>query len=145
MSAFRGQFEHQMDDKGRVSLPSSFRRAEVATFVLVQLQKPYLTLYPESKWMEVEERLMEFGSSSPASMNAVRGILGSLAEVNADKQGRILIPAHLQEAAGLSGTVTLLGMSNRVELWDPATLRAQTEAAQEAQAELDALALKLAR
>ena len=145
MSAFRGQFEHQMDEKGRVSLPSAFRRGEVDTFVLVQLQKPYLTLYPEAKWNEVEDRLMDFGSSDPASMNAVRGILANLAEVSPDKAGRILIPSHLQAAAGLDGSVALLGMSSRIEIWDPATLRAQTDGAGEAQAKLDALALKLGR
>ena len=47
VSAFRGQFEHQMDDKGRLALPSAFRRGAVDAFVLVQLQRPYLTLFPE--------------------------------------------------------------------------------------------------
>ncbi len=134
-----------MDEKGRVSLPSAFRRGGVETFVLAQIQKPYLMLYPEAKWADVEDRLLEFGASSPSSMAAVRGILGSLAEVSPDKQGRILIPGHLQEGADLDGSVTLLGMRDRIELWNPSTLKAQTEAADDARAELDAIALRLGR
>ena len=134
-----------MDEKGRVSLPSAFRRGEVDTFVLVQLQKPYLTLYPEAKWAEVEDRLLEFGASDPLSMNAVRDVLGALAEVSLDKQGRILIPSHLQEAAGLDGAVTLLGVRDRVEVWDPATLQRQKTEAGAARAELNAIALRVGR
>ena len=51
MSAFRGRYEHQLDEKGRVSLPAAFRRREgEARFVLLQWEKPYLTLFPEAKW-----------------------------------------------------------------------------------------------
>lgn len=142
MSVFRGQFEHQMDGKGRVSLPSAFRRGEVDRFVLVQVQKPHLTLFPEEKWLEVEERLMEYGSAGRTEMNAVRKLLGSLAEVSPDKQGRILVPAHLQEMAGLDGSVVLLGMRDRVEVWDPDTYRAEVEGDH---ADLDSIALRLTR
>lgn len=142
MSAFRGQFEHQMDGKGRLSLPSAFRREEADRFVLVQVQKPHLTLFPEEKWQEVEERLMEFGAGGRDEMNAVRVLLASLAEVSPDKQGRILIPAHLQEMAALSGSVMLLGMRDRVELWDPETYRTEVEGSR---TDLDAIALRLTR
>ena len=142
MSVFRGQFEHQMDGKGRVSLPSAFRQGEVDRFVLVQVQKPHLTLFPEEKWQEVEERLMEFGAGGREEMNAVRLLLGALSEVSPDKQGRILVPSHLQELAGLSGSVILLGMRDRVELWDPDSYRREVE---ESHADLDAIALRLTR
>lgn len=131
-----------MDGKGRVSLPSAFRQGEVDRFVLVQVQKPHLTLFPEEKWLEVEERLMDFGAGGREEMNAVRVLLGTLVEVSPDKQGRILVPSHLQEMAGLSGSVILLGMRDRVELWDPETYRREVE---ESRADLDAIALRLTR
>ncbi len=122
MSAFRGRYEHQMDDKGRVSLPSAFRRGESdERFVLLQWEKPYLTLFPEAKWNEVEDRLDEYRKGGADAMNHVRLLYASLAEVSPDKQGRILVPAPLQRAGGLSGSVLLLGMRDRVELWDPQT------------------------
>ena len=54
-------------------------------------------------------------------MNQVRVVFSGLVEVGPDKHGRILVPSHLQNAAGLEGTVLLLGVSDRIELWDPET------------------------
>ena len=120
MNGFIGQFEHQMDEKGRVSLPAAFRReAEEGRFILLQWEKPYLTLFPESKWVEVQERLMEFRKSNKEAWNQVRMIVSGAVEVSPDKQGRILVPAALQQAGGLSATVLLSGNIDRVELWNP--------------------------
>ena len=111
-----------MDEKGRVSLPSAFRRGEGEDrFVLLQWEKPYLTLFPEAKWEEIEARLADYKKSGAEAMNQVRVLYANLVEVTPDKQGRILIPATLQHAAALAGTVILLGTNDRVELWDPAT------------------------
>ena len=120
MNGFVGQYVHQMDEKGRVSLPSAFRReADAERFVLLQWERPYLTLFPESKWVEVQARLLEYRKSDPAGWHRVRLIVSSAVEVSPDKQGRILVPAGLQEAAGLSGTVLISGNLDRVELWSP--------------------------
>ena len=117
-----------MDEKGRVSLPSAFRRGEGDDrFVLLQWEKPYLTLFPEAKWVEIEARFESFSfeangtETGPRAAHHVRRIYDGLVEVSPDKQGRILVPAPLQQAAGLTGAVVLLGTSDRIELWDPAT------------------------
>ncbi len=128
MNGFVGQYEHQMDQKGRVSLPSAFRReAEGDRFVLLQWEPAYLTLFPEDKWRDVQEKLLEFRRSDPSAWNSVRSIISNAVEVSPDKQGRILVPATLQAAASLSGPVLLSGNLDRVELWDPATYRAAVE------------------
>lgn len=125
---FRGQYEHQMDEKGRVSLPSAFRHeADGDRFVLLQWEPSYLTLFPVSKWVEVEARLLDYRKTSRAAMNHVRMLMAQAVEVGTDKQGRILVPAPLQEAAGLAGSVLLLGHIDRIELWDPATYRAEVQ------------------
>ena len=122
MNGFVGQYEHQMDEKGRVSLPSAFRReSDSGRFVLLQWEKPYLTLFPESKWVSVQERLLEYRRNDPRAWNQVRLIVSNAVEVSPDKQGRILVPAGLQDAAGLAGTVLLSGNIDRVELWNPST------------------------
>lgn len=124
MNGFVGQYEHQMDSKGRVSLPSAFRReAEGDRFVLLQWEPRYLTLFPEEKWREVQANLLEFRRSDPDAWHNVRLIMANAVEVAPDKQGRILVPAGLQEAAELSGTVLLSGNLDRVELWDPEVYR----------------------
>jgi MraZ protein len=138
VNGFVGQYEHQMDEKGRVSLPSAFRRGRSSSrrlrigrepilesdsgrFVLLQWEKPYLTLFPESKWVSVQERLLEYRRNDPRAWNQVRLIVSNAVEVSPDKQGRILVPAGLQDAAELSGTVLLSGNIDRVELWNPST------------------------
>jgi MraZ protein len=88
--------------------------------VLLQWEPDYLTLFPGPKWVEVQERLLEFRRSDPKAWNQVRLIVSNAVEVSPDKQGRILVPAALQAAADLSGPVLLSGNIDRVELWNPA-------------------------
>ena len=128
MNGFVGQYEHQMDQKGRVSLPSAFRReADGDHFVLLQWEEGYLTLFPEEKWTEVQGNLLEFRRSNPQGWNKVRSIIANAVEVTPDKQGRILVPAVLKAAAELDGPVLLSGNLDRVELWDPTTYRARVQ------------------
>ena len=120
MSGFLGRYDFQMDEKGRVSLPSAFRKeAEGDRFILLQWEPPYLTLFPESVWQDVQTRLLEYRRRDPSASNHVREITSNAVEVSPDKQGRILIPAWLQEAASLDGTVVLSGNMDRVEIWNP--------------------------
>lgn len=124
VSAFLGRYDYQMDEKGRVSLPAAFRReAEGEAFVLMQWEKPGLTLFPPETWKKVEERLLEYRRSDPSSWGYIREITASAVEVSPDKQGRILIPAPLQQAANLEGTVVLTGGLDRVEIWNPEEFR----------------------
>ncbi len=120
MTSFLGQFEFQMDEKGRVSLPSVFRReADGDRFVLLQWRPPALTLFPMASWAIAQERLLTFRRNQPEAWGDVLAITSRAVEVSPDKQGRILIPAWLQEAAGLEGSVLLVGNIDRVELWHP--------------------------
>ncbi len=109
-----------MDEKGRVSLPAAFRKeAEGERFILLQWEKPFLTLFPEEIWTGVQDRLLEYRRAESDSWNYVREITANAVEVSPDKQGRILIPAWLQSAASLQGTVVLSGVIDRIEIWDP--------------------------
>ena len=118
-----------MDLKGRVSLPSAFRReVDGDRFVLLQWEPNYLTLFPQEKWDEVQGRLLEFRRSDASAWNSVRMIISNAVEVSPDKLGRILVPSTLQSAAGLSGAVLLSGNLDRVELWDPETYTEVVEA-----------------
>ena len=109
-----------MDEKGRVSLPSAFRReADGDRFVLLQWRAPALALFPVESWAATQERLLAFRRNQPDAWGDVLAITSSAVEVSPDKQGRILIPAWLKEAAGLDDKVLLLGNIDRVELWQP--------------------------
>ena len=124
MSGFLGRYEYQMDEKGRVSLPAAFRReAECDRFVLLQWESPYLALFPEGEWMSFRDNLLQYRKSGSAAAHHVREIISNAVEVAPDKQGRILVPSWLKEAAGLEGTVLLSGNIDRVELWNPEEYR----------------------
>jgi MraZ protein len=124
---FLGRHDYQMDDKGRVSLPSAFRRGEEADrFVLIQWKKPYLTLYPYSIWADVEQRLVAYRKSDDEAEQHVREMLENAAHVAPDKQGRILVPPALKQAAGLEGAVVFIGNIDRIEMWNPTDYRERT-------------------
>ena len=129
MPGFLGAYEHQLDEKGRVALPSAFRKeAEGSPLVLMHgWDDPNLTLFPEPVWGQLLERLMEVRRTDATAANAVRRLLARATEVSPDKQGRILLPAALQEAAALAGAVVLHGNIDRIELWSPARFRATVE------------------
>ncbi len=121
LSGFLGSYQHQIDEKGRLSLPAPFRRdaEDEPTLVLVQAYPDCLTLYPASAWADVEERLRELLRREPSSRNYVLGITANAVEVSPDRQGRILVPHRLQEAAGLEGATMVVGAIDRIELWHP--------------------------
>ena len=129
MPGFLGAYEHQLDEKGRVALPSAFRKeAEGSPLVLMHgWDDPHLTLLPEPVWGQLLERLMEVRRTDATAANAVRRLLARATEVSPDKQGRILLPAALQEAATLAGAVVLHGNIDRIELWSPGRFRATVE------------------
>ncbi|MEX2583936.1 MAG: division/cell wall cluster transcriptional repressor MraZ [Gemmatimonadota bacterium] len=120
MSGFLGSYVHQVDEKGRLSLPASFRRGVTeGPLVVVQVHESALTLYPEETWREVESRLVELLRRRPESRHYVLGITANAVEVVPDKQGRILVPQRLLNAIGLTESALLVGVIDRIEVWDP--------------------------
>jgi MraZ protein len=137
LPGFLGAFEHQMDDKGRVALPSAFRKeADGQPLVLMHgWDAPFLTLMPPAVWQELLDRLMDVRRTDDTMANAVRRLLARAAEVTPDKQGRILVPAPLQAAAELGGAVVLHGNIDRIELWNPERFRTSVEKGDDADRE----------
>jgi MraZ protein len=118
---YLGSYVHQLDEKGRLSLPAQYRRESAdQRFILLQPYPPALALYPELEWSGVEERLQEM-MRDPSGRLWVLGVMANATEVVPDGQGRILIPQGLREAAGLDGQALLVGAINKVEIWNPRT------------------------
>lgn len=123
MSGFLGRYEHSMDKKGRVSLPAAFRPGGGQSFVLLQWKEPALTLFPQSAWSGIQERLLSFRRANPEASERVLWLTSNATIVTPDSQNRILIPQWLKEAAALEGPVLLVGALDRVEIWNPETFR----------------------
>jgi len=120
VSGFLGSYLYQVDQKGRVSLPAPFRRAgDSDALVLLQVHPEALSLYPRESWAAVEERLLELSRRKPDSRHYVLRITAGAHWVRPDKQGRILIPEDLREAAGLRGEALIIGAIDKIEIWDP--------------------------
>ncbi|MGI9625358.1 MAG: division/cell wall cluster transcriptional repressor MraZ [Longimicrobiales bacterium] len=120
MPGFLGRYEFQCDEKGRVSLPSAFRRgAGGKGLVLLQWQPTHLDLYPADTWEGIQANLVQFRRAEPEGAAFFRRILSSATEVEPDKQGRIRLPSRLREAVGLEDAVLLVGAVDRIELWNP--------------------------
>ena len=130
MRGYLGSFQHQIDEKGRLSLPAQFRRESGdEALVLVHAFPESLTLYPQSTWTTVEERLRSMMRSSPQARAYVLRVTANAVEVTPDKQGRILVPQRMQEAVGIAGPTLVVGVIDRIELWNPERFAATTSSA----------------
>ncbi|MDX1577421.1 MAG: hypothetical protein R3266_03010 [Gemmatimonadota bacterium] len=133
MPGFLGSFLHQLDAKGRVSLPAPFRRGrEGESFVLIQTQPDALSLYPDDAWTEVQAELREMSKRQPDLRNQVLRVTAGAMEVVPDKQGRILIPEKMREAVPLGTEALVVGAINHIEIWDPKRFEERTRPSDEA-------------
>lgn len=122
---FIGEYEHSVDQKNRLILPSSIRDSfeNNETLILSKAPvEPCLTLFPFSRW---EEFLMseELNNGRTEDARKIRRRLTRNAnKIEVDSQGRILLPDKLKDIAGIKDTVTVVGNYDRVELWSPEVL-----------------------
>ena len=130
MTGFLGSYLHQLDEKGRIALPAAYRRnAGEEGFVLIHALDPALFLYPAPTWSEVEERLSELMRRQPEARNSILSLTANAVEVVPDKQGRILIPERLQRAVQLSGEALIVGVLDKIEIWNPEVFEGATREA----------------
>ena len=114
---FVGTFEHSLDDKGRVVLPSTFRSHLADKGFISQLDR-CLGLWTDEGFADVAERLTEKIRDGQAPQEAMRAFAANAHEVRPDSQGRITIPQRLREFAHLERDVVVIGAIGRIEIWD---------------------------
>jgi len=117
---FVGQFEHQLDDKGRLVLPAAFReRLAVGGYIAQGLDRCLAVWTPEDYQREADE-MVERVKRGEVERNALRALAANTFEIKPDAQGRIAVPASLRTYAGLTKEVTVIGAFASIELWDSA-------------------------
>jgi MraZ protein len=115
---FIGEYEHTLDEKKRVSLPKAFRVALGKRMVVTRGLDNCLFVYPRGSWEKVAAKLQELSFAQADTRGFNRFILSGAVEVEPDSAGRILIPEHQKEFAGLGKDVVFTGVSDRVEIWN---------------------------
>ena len=146
---FRGRFEHTIDPKGRISIPSKFREILVDKYderlVITNNYDGNLVAYPFAEWQIVEEKASKLPTLKKEVADFIRFFISGATECPIDKLGRILIPPLLREHAKLERDIVLVGTLKRVEIWAKArwevTITKAQENADEARAILADLGL----
>lgn len=111
-----GEYQHNVDAKGRVAVPSKFRDDLGLQFYITKGLDECLFVLPLAEWNRLEEKIRAMPISKARGLQ--RFFFSGAAEVQPDKQGRILIPQQLREHAHLDKEVTIIGTLNRVEIWN---------------------------
>lgn len=112
-----GEYNHTIDTKGRLIIPSKFREALGEEFVVTKGLDGCLFVYDNKEWAAFEEKLKSLPLTNKDARQFVRFFLAGAAMAEVDKQGRILVPSVLREFAALEKEVVLIGVASRVEIW----------------------------
>ncbi len=114
---FMSEYNHTIDTKGRLIIPAKFRDVLGQEFVVSKGMDGCLFVYANDDWKAFEQKLTELPLINKEARQFARFFLAGAAQVELDKQGRILLPANLREFAGLDKDVVLVGVGSRVEIW----------------------------
>ena len=115
---FIGEYSYVIDHKKRVAIPSKFRKVLGKKAIVTKGIDRCLTVYTLGEWKKVAKKLEELPSSRINVRGFVRVMLSGAVDLVLDKLGRILIPDYLKEYAGLEKDVVVVGLSNKIEIWD---------------------------
>ena len=122
-NTFIGEYHYSLDSKGRINIPAKFRQSlskdNNNIFVATRGQDPCIWIYPMKEWKKIEDELRKLSSISGVHRTFIRQIARSATPSTCDKQGRIIISPSLLSYAELNKEALILGMINKIEIWNP--------------------------
>lgn len=116
---FLGRFDHSIDTKGRLALPVRYRDHLADGVVVTRGFDTCLLVYPMAEWLPLAKRVSELSIGDPDVRALRRLLFADAADLELDKQGRILIPTGLRDYAGLDRDAVVTGMHTFIEIWSP--------------------------
>lgn len=123
MSSFKGSYEYSVDTKGRINIPAKLRKYVSPeandTFVVTRGYEQCLFVYPLDEWNKLEQSIRELSSTNPKHRFFTRTLLENATEAQLDGQARIPIPRELLRLAAIDNEVLILGVLERIEVWNP--------------------------
>lgn len=126
-----GEYLHTIDQKGRVSVPSKFRKGLGKAVVLTRGLDKCLFLYPLAEWQTIAEKLAKLPWGKAEHRSFVRAMIAGATDLTIDSLGRILLPDYLKVYAGLGEAAQIVGLYTRVEIWNPELWAKYSEANKE--------------
>ena len=113
-----GEFEHNIDTKGRLFMPAKLRESLGKHFVVTKGVDGCLDVYPLTEWEKLKNSFAQKMMPKQKERDVSRFIFGGAIEAEPDKQGRILLPANLRNYAKLEATALIVGVGAKAEIWD---------------------------
>ena len=117
---FLGEFNHTIDDKGRLTIPAKFRDELESGVVITRGLDGCLWAYGRSEWEALAEKIAKLPTTNPAARNFSRFVFSSAFDSIPDRQGRILLPQNLRDYAGIQNETIVIGVKSKLEIWNPA-------------------------
>jgi transcriptional regulator MraZ len=118
---FTGEYRHSVDDKGRLAVPAKFRAQLGAGAVVSRWLDACLAIHTQDGWNDLSAKVAALPITDPNARRFSRLIFAGAAEVELDRQGRILLPAYLREHVDLGSDAVVVGSRDHAEIWVPAT------------------------
>ncbi len=122
---FYGEYDHSIDRKGRLILPSRFREIarenNIDRFFLTRGLDKCIFMFSEHEWAAQEQKFKTMSFTKKESRSFNRMFFAGAVDIVPDKQGRFIIPSYLKEFSGIAKDVMVVGVSSRIELWDKKT------------------------
>ena len=115
---FIGEYEHSVDVKGRIIMPSKLRENIGEKFIITKGLDKCLFAYSTSEWANFEEKLKTLPLTNKNARDFVRFFLSGAVECEIDKQGRFLVPANLRAYASIEKEIVIIGVGTRLEIWN---------------------------
>lgn len=128
---FIGEYQHNLDEKGRLAVPTKFRADLSKGAVVTRGLDRCLFLYPTEQWNELAAKLVKLPISQAKSRAFARLMLAGAMDVTVDRQGRLVLPEYLREYAGMDKKVVVAGLYDRLEIWDEASWKKYKTATEE--------------
>lgn len=115
---FLGEYQHTIDDKGRLTIPAKYRGLLATGMVVTRGFDRNLMAFSLDGWEDLANRVKSLPWSDPSAREFRRRIFSGAVDLAPDKQGRVLLPAYLREFANLGSDVVVTGMLDHLEIWN---------------------------
>ena len=122
---FTGEYNHTIDQKGRLIIPNKFRNLLGDVFVITKGIDDCLEIYDKETWDKFSEKINSLPYSNPSAREFKRIFIGRACDLTPDKMGRVQLTVAIRNVAGLKQDITFLGVGDHIEVWDTDTFKAK--------------------